>query len=135
MLTQADFELLARHTEAENGHRLDDTLATLTTNCTFEDMALGLTLTGHPGAADYYRMWWDGLDISVDVENVLPVADQPIVVAETLWRGRHIGSFLGVEATNKPVRVPVVIVARLDGGLLAHERLYWDRQHVLDQMR
>jgi len=33
-------ELLIRHTEAENGHRLDDTLATLTAECTFEDVAL-----------------------------------------------------------------------------------------------
>lgn len=135
MLTEADFELLARHTDAENEHRLDDTLATLTVDCTFEDVALGLTLTGHAGAAEYYRMWWDGLDVTVDVENVLAVADQPIVVAETTWRGRHIGPFLGVDATNQPLRVPVVIIARLEAGLLAHERLYWDRQQVLDQIR
>ena len=135
MLTETDFELLARHTDAENGHRLDDTLATLTPDCTFEDVALGLTLTGHAGAAEYYRMWWDGLDVTVDVEDVLTVADQPIVVAETTWRGHHIGPFLGVDATNRPVRVPVVIIARLEAGLLAHERLYWDRQHVLDQIR
>lgn len=135
MLTQVDFELLARHTDAENGHRLADTLVTLTPDCVFEDVALGLTRTGHEGAAEYYRMWWEGLDVTVDVENVLPVADQPVVVAETVWRGRHIGPFLGIDATNRPVRVPVVIVARLEGGLLAHERLYWDRQHVLDQVR
>lgn len=104
MLTEADFDLLARHTDAENGHRLDDTLATLTPDCTFEDVALGLTLTGHAGAAEYYRMWWDGLDVTVDVEAVLSVADQPIVVAETTWRGRHIGPFLGVDPTNRPVR-------------------------------
>jgi steroid delta-isomerase-like uncharacterized protein len=134
MITESDFELLARHTEAENGHRLDDTLETLTTDCTFEDIALGLTLTGHEGAARYYRMWWEGLDVTVDVENVLAVADQPVVVAETVWRGHHIGPFLGVEATSRPVRVPVIIVAELEYGLLARERLYWDRQHVLDQL-
>lgn len=135
MLTEADFEVLARHTDAENGHRLEDTLATLTPDCTFEDAALGLTLAGHAGAAEYYRMWWEGLDVTVDVERVLPVADQPVVVAETIWKGRHIGSFLGVDATDRYVRVPVVIIARLEAGLLAHERLYWDRLQVLDQIR
>lgn len=135
MLTDTDFALLARHTDAENAHRLVDTLATLTSDCTFEDVALGLTLRGHEGATRYYQMWWDGLDVTVDVENVLPVTDQPVVVAETVWRGRHTGTFLGVEATGQPVSVPVVIVARLADGLLAHERLYWDRQHVLDQLR
>jgi steroid delta-isomerase-like uncharacterized protein len=135
MITESDFELLARHTDAENGHRLDETLATLTTECRFDDVALGLTVTGHSGAARYYRMWWDGLDVTVDVENVLAVADQPVVVAETVWRGRHIGPFMGVEPTGRPVRVPVVIVAELEGGLLARERLYWDRMQVLDQLR
>lgn len=98
-------------------------------------MALGLTLTGHEGAARYYRMWSDGLDNTVDVESVLPVVDQPVVVAETVWRGRDVGTFLGVEPTDRPIRVPVIIVARLAGGLLADERLYWDRQQVLDQLR
>lgn len=135
LLTPADFDLLARHTEAENAHHLADTLATLTPDCTFEDVALGLTLTGHEGASRYYRMWWEGLDVTVDVENVLAVADQPVVVAETTWQGRHVGPFLDIPATNREVMVPVVIIARLDEGLLAHERLYWDRQHVLDQIR
>lgn len=135
MLTKTDFDLLARHTDAENGHRLNDTLATLTPDCVFEDAALGLTLNGHSGAAQYYRMWWDGLDVTVDVEDVLPVADQPIVVAQTIWRGHHIGPFLDVGPTDRPVRIPVVIVARLEDGLLAHEHLYWDRLSVLDQIQ
>lgn len=134
MLTDQDFELLQRHTDAENAHRLDDTLATLTEDCIFYDVALGGRRTGHAGAAEYYRTWWDGLDVVVEVEHLYPIAGAPMVVAETVWKGRHVGPFLEVAPTLREVTVPVVIVARLRDGLLHEERLYWDRQHVVEQM-
>lgn len=134
MLTPEDFALLQRHTEAENGHRLDDTLATLTEDCVFEDVALGGRFSGHAGAAEYYRTWWEGLDAFVEVEHLYPVVDQPMVVAETRWRGHHVGPFLGIAPTQREVTVPVVIVAVLRDGLLHEERLYWDSQHVRDQL-
>lgn len=133
MLTERDWAVLARHTEVENAHRLDDTLATLSPDCVFEDVALGTIWRGRAQAAEYYRMWWEGLDVHVDVESVHATGDGT-VIAETIWTGRHIGSFLGVEATGRAVELPLVIVAELADGLLARERLYWDRQTVLDQL-
>lgn len=62
-MTDDEFrKLLARHLEAENAHRLADTLGTLTSDCLFEDVALGRRFGGHEGAAAYYRMWWDGFE-------------------------------------------------------------------------
>jgi steroid delta-isomerase-like uncharacterized protein len=134
VLTEPDWALLVRHTDVENAHDMTETLATLTTDCVFEDMALGSTYQGRAGAAEYYRMWWEGVDATVSVERVHPVADQPIAVAETLWRGRHVGTFLDIASTGRSIEVPVIIVAEMRDGLLARERLYWDRATVLDQL-
>lgn len=134
MLTDDDFELLRRHTDAENAHRLEDTLATLTTDCVFEDVALGGRRTGHAGATDYYRTWWQAFDVVVDVENIYPIIGQPMVAVETTWRGTHVGTFLHVEPTGREIAVPVAIIARLRDGLLHEERLYWDKHNLLEQL-
>lgn len=134
MLTPDDWALLARHTEVENAHDLAATVATLTPDCRFEDVALATAYEGRDEAARYYRMWWEGLDPTVVVEHVHELAGQRAVVAETVWRGRHVGPFLGIAPTGAEVTVAVVIVAELRDGLLAAERLYWDRATVLEQL-
>jgi steroid delta-isomerase-like uncharacterized protein len=125
-------ELLGRHLEAENAHRLVDTLATLSQDCTFDDMALGKTYHGHEGATSYYRMWWEAFDTTVTPERLHLAGDT--AVAETTWRGTHIGEFLGIAPTGREIDVPVIIVVDLLGGLMAAERLYWDRLRLIDQL-
>jgi hypothetical protein len=79
---------------------------------------LGLQLG--PLTSDKHVLGWTILTNSPD--QVLLFADGSSgIVAELL--------------IERPVRVPVVIIARVEAGLLAHERLYWDRQQVLDQIR
>jgi hypothetical protein len=63
-------DLLRRHLEAKNRHDMEDTLATLTADCVFEDLALGERFEGHAGATAYYRMWWDGVDTEVTPERL-----------------------------------------------------------------
>ncbi len=40
----------------------------------------------------------------------------------------------GVAPTNRPVRVPLVVVVRFRDGKLAHEHIYWDQACVLKQL-
>ena len=124
--------LLARHLDAENAHDLDDTLATLADDCVFVDSALG-TFHGHAGATEYYRLWWDAFDNEVTPEE-LHVVDAHTAVAETRWRGTHVGPFLGVEPTDRPVDVPVAIVVEVREGVMATERLYWDARSVVESL-
>jgi SnoaL-like domain len=65
MTSEALAQLLRRHLEAENARRMDDTLATLTEDCVFDDRALARTFHGRAGAADYYRIWWDAFSPTV----------------------------------------------------------------------
>ena len=125
-------ELLGRHLEAENNHHLTDTLSTLSPDCVFEDMALDSQFHGHDGATTYYRMWWDAFDTVVTPERLLLAQDA--AVAETVWRGAHRGEFLGVAPTGRTIDVPVIIVVEFGDGLMATERLYWDRWRLLHQL-
>jgi hypothetical protein len=52
MPSEALAELLRRHLEAENARCMDDTLATLTEDCVFDDRALGRVFHGRDGARD-----------------------------------------------------------------------------------
>jgi steroid delta-isomerase-like uncharacterized protein len=126
-------ELLGRHLDAENRHDLADTLATLTSDCVFEDLALDQHFEGHAGATAYYRMWWDAFDTEVTPEQ-LHLVEPATAVAETTWRGKHGGPFLGIAPTGRGIAVPVILVAELRDGLMSGERIYWDRATVLEQL-
>lgn len=131
--TEATLELLGRHLEAENAHRLAETLATLSPDCTFDDIALGQTFHGHDGAAVYYSMWWNAFDTVVTPERLHLAGDT--AVAETTWQGAHTGEFLGIAPTGRHIDVPVIIVVELRNGLMAGERFYWDRARLFDQLQ
>jgi len=40
----------------------------------------------------------------------------------------------GVAATNRPVRIPLVVIVKFRDGKLAHEHIYWDQASVLKQI-
>src|SRR6266496_1943945 len=100
MSREAYQQLLRTHMEAENAHRMQETLATLTEDCLFEDMALGQVFQGHAGATEYYQSWWDAFSTTAHPERVY-FTDQDAAVAEVRFQGTHTGSFLGIEPTGR----------------------------------
>jgi carboxymethylenebutenolidase len=40
----------------------------------------------------------------------------------------------GVPPTNRPVKVPLVVIVKFRDGKLAHEHIYWDQASVLKQI-
>lgn len=133
MISDADRALLARHLAAENEHRMEDTLATLTPDCVFDDRALGRVWNGHPGARAYYEMWWSGFGATVHTERRHYTVDGAAIV-ETHFRGTHVGPFLGVAPTGRDVDVELAIFIELRDGLMTGERFYWDVGSLLRQI-
>lgn len=134
MTNQTDrLELLRRHLAAENAHDLAGTLATLSQDCVFHDTTLGRVYQGRDGAAAYYRLWWHAFDVQVSSEE-LHWTTGGGAIAETRFRGRHVGEFLGVPATGRQVEVPIAIFVDFRDGLMGGERFSWDRATLLDQL-
>lgn len=128
--------LIRRHVEAENGHRLEETLATLHPDCVFEDVPLGRTFHGHAGASEYYRMWWEGLGLVVTPEagDRRMWTDDGLYVAETRFTGVHVGPFLGVAPTGSRIEFRFAVFVPFRDGLMAGERFYYDLDGLLRQL-
>lgn len=133
---EARLALIRRHVEAENAHRIDDTLATLHPDCVFEDVALQRVWHGHAGAREYYRMWWEGLRVVVTPgsDDRRSWTDDGTYVCETRFTGRHVGPFLGAAPTGRAVSFRFVVLVPFRDGLMAGERFYYDLQDLVRQL-
>jgi steroid delta-isomerase-like uncharacterized protein len=133
MLTKENQDVVLRHVTAETEHRMDETLATLTEDCVFDDRAFDRIWHGRDGARDYYRLWWDAFGIAPHTSGrYAPSPD--LLVVETRFKGRHKGPFLGVAPTGRDVDVPMTIFVTFARGLLSGERFYWNLGTLLEQI-
>lgn len=125
--------VLIRHVESESAHRMDETLATLTPDCVFEDRALGRVWHGRDGARAYYRMWWDAFRVVPHGgRRYVPAPDT--LVVETRFKGRHDGPFLGIAPTGRTVDIPIAIFVSFADGLMSGERFYWNLGDLMQQI-
>ncbi len=133
MLSQENRDVVKRHVEAETEHRMDETLATLTEDCVFDDRALRRVWRGRDGARDYYRMWWEAFGIRPET-GARHAAREDLLVVETDFVGTHVGEFLGIAPTGREVSVPMAIFVDFRDGLLSGERFYWNVADLMDQI-
>ena len=129
-------DLVRRHLVAENGQDLTGTLATLHPDCHFEDLATGQSWPGHEGAAAHYRQWWTTFDVTVKRGPGQRGGwlEDGGYMAEATWHGRHIGRFLGIEPTLRPIVQPFVVVLAFKEGLMLSERFHYDLGSLLRQI-
>jgi len=130
----ANERLLLEHLGAENTHALDATLATLTRDCVFEDVALQRTFHGHAGAAEYYGLWWSAFDVRVERGGDSHWISDDLYVSEPVYRGMHVGEFLGIAPTHRPVRLRFAVFVSFSGGRFSGERFYYDLASLLHQI-
>jgi steroid delta-isomerase-like uncharacterized protein len=128
--------LLRAHVEAENAHRMSETLATLHEECIFEDVATGQIWRGRAGAEDHYRQWWEafGLVFSREKEDRAYWTEDGSCVGQGTFRGVHTGAFLGIPATGKPVSFRFTVFVTFREGLMASEKFYYDLAGLLSQI-
>jgi steroid delta-isomerase-like uncharacterized protein len=125
--------VLRAHLAAETAFDMEGTLATLTEDCLFEDVATGERHRGREAVRGYYREWWDAFGV-VPMDIRSHVVTERFMVVETRFVGRHQGPFRGAAATGRPVDLPVAIFIELRDGLMSGERFYYDRATLLAQI-
>lgn len=128
--------LVRRHVDAENAQNLEATLATLHPQCRFEDHATGQVWHGRDGAAAHYRQWWTTFDVTVKREpgQIAAWTEGDGYLGEATWRGHHVGPFLGIAPTGRPVVIPFVVVLGFRDGLMLSEGFHYDLASLLRQI-
>ena len=56
------------------------------------------------------------------------------VVTRFTWTGTHRGNFMGIPATDRPVKVRGVVIDRLSAGKMADSRILMDNVSMLQQL-
>lgn len=62
------------------------------------------------------------------------VAEQDRVAVRWTWAGTHLGSFMNIPATGKPVRQEAIVMFRLAGGKITELKAQVDRLGFLQQL-
>ena len=71
-------------------------------------------------------------DLHFDVEQM--IAEGDIVVSRAMATGKHIGEFLGVSATNRPVRFAAIVISRISNDKHVEDWSFVDTYAILKQI-
>ena len=63
------------------------------------------------------------------------IAEGDFVFSRAMATGTHIGEFMGVSATGKPVRFAVVVVSKIKNGKIVRDWSFVDTETILSQIR
>jgi steroid delta-isomerase-like uncharacterized protein len=140
MATSDEHELNARialveeHIRCENRHDLTAVMRTFGAEAAYFDEAWTDHRRDRAGVEAYYTDLLRALpDLSITVERRYATRDA--VIVEVRIRGHHGGAWRGLPATGRPVDLPLCGVYTFGAdGLLASERIYYDRATVLRQL-
>jgi steroid delta-isomerase-like uncharacterized protein len=120
--------------DAWNSHDPAKVGAYMTTDATYEDLAIGVVHEGRAAIEAFVTaMHESSKDYRFTVVSQQQSGSQ--YAAEWEMTGTNTGENAGVPATNKPYRIRGVSVGRLDGdGKVVQNRDYWNMADYLTQV-
>lgn len=104
-----------------------------------EDVVFTTMATGdeHRGVEKVRRMldhvYHQAFDAKAETRNRIYAEDHAVL--EGYFVGKHIGTFAGVEATGRQVRVPLCVVYDLQDGKIVRGRVYLEVPVLMQQLR
>jgi steroid delta-isomerase-like uncharacterized protein len=112
---------------ALQGYLVEHDPSYLADDATFTDVTSGMQWTGREAIAAMLE-WLYSRVFEAHVEDVRLIADPVggLAAAELVFVGRHIGEFAGIPATNRDVRVPMVVVYELTDGRITAARVHFN---------
>ena len=101
----------------------------------FHNMSTGEETKGKAAIAGMlHYIYHVAFDAHADVQHTM-VTDKHAVL-EATFKGKHIGEFAGMKATNKEVKVPLCVTYDLnDEGLIKEARIYMLGDVMMKQLR
>jgi predicted ester cyclase len=95
----------------------------LAEDAVFKNMGTGEETKGREAIAGMLQyMYHIAFDARAEVINTVITEDKAILEAQ--FKGKHIGEFAGLAATNKEVDVPLCVSYDLENGLIKYARIY-----------
>jgi steroid delta-isomerase-like uncharacterized protein len=126
-------DLLSRCHAAIASHDADTIAALHADDSTMESPTAGGTAHGREAIAKVYDAWFTGFpDLVVTAPEMLIDGDRAALYL-TL-SGTDTGGFMGLPATGKPFRVPMVFLYQVRDGLIIHSHPLYDFSGLLIQI-
>jgi len=100
-------------------------LTMLADDVVFRIMATGEEHRGRDGVARLFARFYESA-FKADSEEVSRVVGPGRVAAEWVFFGTHVGTFDGVPATGKAVRIPFVLVYEFSDDAMTEARIYFE---------
>ena len=133
MTRDAILDLIQRR---QNAHDRRDALGVVNLyaeTCVAESPLAGGAVTGRAANAEVLQALYRGFpDVKTTVEETL--IDGNRVAQIGTMTGTDTGGFMGLPATGKPFRLPIVILCSVADGLIVHERRIYDFTGMLIQV-
>jgi predicted ester cyclase len=94
---------------------------------------LGLTAEGVEGPKQFLAMFRAAFaNLRFEVREV--VVDNDRVAMRSVITGTHVGTFLSISPTGKPIRVEGIDILRITGGKVVEHVGVWDRLALMQQL-
>ena len=90
----------------------------------------------HRGKAEVGAMLQYMYKIAFDakVETINRIITEEKALVEGYFKGKHIGDFAGMPATNKEIKVPLAVSYSLEDGLIKTARIYFQANVLMEQL-
>lgn len=124
------------HSKAEDSRDLPGLIATLAEDCVYEIIPTGQRWEGHDGARNFYLTFLGAFpDVHFDLQDIVIGPQGVIEIA--IMTGTHRGTWAGIEATGKPVRLHIIIHFpwNPEAQKFSGERIYFDRYGLEEQVK
>jgi steroid delta-isomerase-like uncharacterized protein len=122
-----------KHSIAEDKRELEVLLETMADDCVYELTPTGEVWRGKDQARGFYNSLWAAFpDVKFQLTNI--VVGPQGVAEEAMLLGTHKGPWMGITATNRPVKFMIAIFFPWGNGKFSGERVYFDRKTVLEQL-
>ena len=125
--------LVVRRENAQSQHDVAGMTALYSDDVVVDSPMAGGAVCGRAANEDVYRAWIAAFP-DVTLTRIKLVIDGNCAVWIGDVRGTDTGGFMGIPATGKPFRLPMVVVYTMKDGSIVHEQRIYDFTGMLIQI-